>query len=145
MRLQALTLALAVLTSVAGCDGPQVLSVELVESAIPTAVNCGNGPQLRQRAADDRRRVDESRSDHERISVGSRANFLASLAVIADLKCTVIRTEADEPLKTALEAAHKAESTDSVYEKTRGYHQASFAATRAIDLMTERLPAPAAK
>lgn len=48
-------------------------------------------------------------------------------------------------LKVALEAARKAETTDSVYEKTRGYHQASFAATHAIDLLIERLTAPAAK
>ena len=145
MRARTLLLALTVLTSIAGCDGPQVLSVEVVESAIPTAVSCGQSGQLRERAANDRSRVGESRSDHERISLGSRANFLATLAVVADLKCTVTGTDAEEPLKAALEAAHKAESTNSVYEKTRGFNEANFAAIRALKLLTERLARPATK
>ena len=138
MRVRALLLA-AVLMSIAGCDGPSTLSVELMEapsSAIPTAVNCGDAAQLRERVASDRTQVAQSRSDHERISVGSRANFLATLAVIADLKCTVTSTEADDLLKPALEAARRAAENDSVYEKTRGFIDAHFAATRAVALLT---------
>jgi hypothetical protein len=143
MRVRTLLLALVVLTSIARCDGngTQVVSLEIAESpsSALTAVNYGDAPQLRQRAAEDRRRVDQSRSDHERISAGSRANFLATLAVIADLKCRVPHAEAEEVLKLALAAARKAGATDSVYEKTRGFNEATFAATRAVELLTERL------
>jgi hypothetical protein len=150
MRVLTLLFALVVLTSIAGCDGngTQVdVSLGIAESpsSALTAVNCGDAPQLRQRAAEDRRRVDQSRSDHERISAGSRANFLATLAVIADLMCRVTHAEAEEVLKPALEAARKAEATDSVYEKTRGFNEATFAATRVVELLTERLAASAKK
>jgi hypothetical protein len=147
MRVRTWPLALTVLMSIAGCEREPVLSADIVEasSGIPAAVTCGNASQLRQRAANDRSRVGESRSDHERISVGSRANFLATLAVIADLKCKVTDAQADDAIKPALEAARRAEETDSVYEKTRGFNDAGFAAMRAIALLTERLPAPPAK
>ena len=142
MRIRALVLALAILASIAGCDGAQHVSVELRESpssAMPTAVHCGNGGQLRQRAANDRSRVDESRSDHERISIGSRANFLASLAVIADLKCKVSSPDVDDMLKPALEAARKAEANASIYEKTRGFAGADFTAHQVIDSLVQQI------
>lgn len=148
--MRTLLLALAVLTSIAGCDGnsTQEIRLEIAESpssAFPNAVNCGNAAPLRQLAANDRSRVGQSRSDHERIWVGSRANFRATLAVIADLKCRVTHAEADDALKPAFEAARKAEATDSAYEKTRRFNEANFAATRAVELLTERLVAPGAK
>ena len=113
----------------------------VAESAgtMPTVVNCGDAAHLRQRAADDRRRVDESRSDHERISIGSRANFLASLAVIADLKCKVSSAGADEALKPAFEAAQRAETNKSVYEKTRGFAEADFMAHQVIDSLIQQV------
>ena len=140
--MRALVPALAILTSIAGCDGAQHVSGGISESpssAIPTAVHCGNGGQLRQHATNDRSRVNESRSDHERISIGSRANFLASLAVIADLKCKVSSPEADDMLSPALEAARKAEANSSVYEKTRGFAGADFTAHQAIDRLVQQL------
>jgi hypothetical protein len=51
----------------------------------PTAVSCGDAPQLRQRAADERRRSDEVKSDQEKITLGTRASYPASLAIVADL------------------------------------------------------------
>jgi hypothetical protein len=144
MRMRALPLVLAILASVAACDsGRQVVAGS--RSVIPPAVNCGDAPQLLQRVAADRRQIGESRSDHERISVGSRANFLGTLALIADLKCKVVLAEVDEALKPALEAARQAESNASVYEQTRGFHEADFLARRAVDLLIERLGAPGAK
>ena len=53
--------------------------------------------------------------------------------------------EVDEALKPALEAARQAESNASVYEQTRGFHEADFLARRAVDLLIERLGAPGAK
>jgi len=52
----------------------------------PSAVNCPDAPQLRQRALDDRRRSVETRGDQEKILALSRATFYASLATIADLR-----------------------------------------------------------
>ena len=140
--MRALVPALAILTSIAGCDGATHVSVELRESpssAIPTAVHCRNGGQLRQLAANDRSRVGESRSDHERISIGSRANFLASLAVIADLKCKVSAPEIDDTLKPALEEARKAEANASIYEKTCGFAEADFTAHQVIDSLIQQI------
>ena len=128
----------AALIALAACEGPRVVAESA--GALPTAVNCGDATQIRQRAADDRRRVEESRSDHERISIGSRANFLASLAVIADLKCKVSSPEVDEMLKPALEAARSAEANASVYEKTRGFARADFTAHQVIDLLIQQMP-----
>ena len=142
MRVRTLVLVLPILTSIAGCDGAQQLSGGISESsssAIPTSVQCGNGGQLRQGAANDRRRVDESRSDHERISIGSRANFLASLAVIADLKCKVSSPDVDDMLKPALEAARKADANTSVYERTRGFAGADFTAHQVIDSLVRQV------
>jgi len=139
MRIQALLAAAALLT-VTGCGGDSSVATESASAGvIPAAVSCGDAPALRQRAADDRRRIAESRSDQERISVGSRANLLASLAVIADLKCKVTLAEADEALKPALEAARKAAATKSVYEKTRGFNEASFAATGVVEALLARI------
>jgi hypothetical protein len=108
-------------------------------------VNCGDAPQLREHAGNDRRRVDQSRSDHERISIGSRANFMASLAVIADLKCKVTLAEAADTLEAALESARKAEGNTSVYEKTRGFADADFQAHRLIEQLVQRLGEPSTK
>lgn len=138
MRMATLALALAVLASVAACNGERRVVAES-RSVPPLAVNCGDAAQLRQHAADDRRRVDESRSDHERISIGSRANLLASLAVVADLKCKVSSPEVDDLLKPALEAAQEAEANASVYEKTRGFAGADFTAHRVIELLVQRI------
>lgn len=144
MRLRTLFLALMVVPLITGCESRAETSVEVVEP-IPTAVNCGDAPQLRERAGADRRRVEQSRSDHERISLGSRANFLASLAVIADLKCKVTFTSADETLKRSLDLAREAESSDSIYEKTRRFHDADFTARQVIDMLIPRLVAAPVK
>jgi len=100
---------------------------------------------LRQRAVDDRRQSDELRSDHERIYVGNRAGFFASLAIIADLKCKVTPAEADEALKPAFEAARKAEDTSSMYEMAFRWGEADFMATQVIALLVQQLPAPPSK
>lgn len=109
----------------------------------PTAVSCTDAPQLRQRAIDDRRQRAELDSDHERIYIGNRANFFASLAIVADLKCKVTLAEVDEALKPAFEAARKAEATRSMYERALSWGEADFIATQVIALLVRQLPGPA--
>jgi hypothetical protein len=131
MRVHALILTSALVLT--ACEGaPPVVASSA--ASIPAAVACGDAPGLRQQAAADRRQVDDSRSDHERISAGSRANFFAALAVIADLKCQGLPPAADADVNAALQLAGKADTTNSVYEKTRSFHEASFLATRAIEM-----------
>ena len=133
-----LLLVLALTSCLPACESRPDLSVDIVEP-MPTAVNCGDATRLREQAAHDRRRVEQTRSDHERISVGSRANFLASLAVIADLKCKVAVAEGDDTLKAALEAARHADANHSVYESTNGFNAANFKATQVVEALLGRL------
>ena len=100
---------------------------------------------LRQRALDDRRRSDETRSDHEKIYIGNRDGFFASLAIIADLSCKVPLAQAEAALKPAFEAARQAEATNSMYERAVRWSEADFIASQVIALLIQRLPALPAK
>jgi hypothetical protein len=88
----------------------QHVSAHSAASLLPpaTAVGCTDAPQLRQRALDDRRQSADLKSDQEKADTANRANFFASLATIAALKCKVTAVEADEALIRALDAAQKA-------------------------------------
>jgi hypothetical protein len=110
---------------------------------LPAAVSCTDAPQFRQRAAEDRRKSEASKSDHDKIVLGNRAGFFASLANIADLKCKV--TISDETLKPAFEAARKAEVSRSTYERAQQWSAASFIATEVIAQQIRRLPGSSAK
>jgi hypothetical protein len=108
----------------------------------PSAVNCPDAPQLRQRALDDRRGSVETRSDQEKIVALSRATFYASLATIADLKCKVTSGEADEALKLAFDAARKAEATRGFYESAGYWGEAGFIASQVVPTLMKELSAP---
>jgi len=143
MRLRSLLLTLAALVAFASCgsgtrDYPPHFPT-------PTTVTCADAPQLKRRGVDDRSQSNELNSDHEKIHVGNRASFFASLAIIADLKCRVTLAAADEALKPALEAARKAENSKSMYERAFRWGEADFIATHVIALMIQELPAPPLK
>ncbi len=108
----------------------------------PTAVNCADAPQLRQRALDSRRRSIETTSDQEKIVAGNRATFYASLAIIADLKCKVALAEADDALKPAFDAARKAEAARSFYKEAVHWGEAGFIATQVVPMLMKQLSAP---
>lgn len=107
-------------------------------SPSPTAVNCADAPQLRQRALDARRQSVETTSDQEKIVAGNRATFYASLAIIADLRCKVALAEADEALKPAFDAARKAEATRSFYEEAVHWSEAGFIATQVVSMLMQQ-------
>jgi hypothetical protein len=143
MRIRDLPGAVALVVACAACgDGTEV---GRDSPPAPTAVNCADAAGLRQRAVDDRGRSEESKSDQERISIGNRANFLASLAIIADLKCKVTLAAADEALKPAFDAARKAETSNSMYERAFRWGQADFIAAQVIAVLIQQLPAAASK
>src|SRR5687767_1486643 len=102
VRSGTLCLALATLVALTGCART---GLNPPSTVVPAAVSCMDAPQLRQRAVDDRRKSDASKSDHDKIVMGNRAGFFASLANIADLRCRVKIAEADESLRPAFEAA----------------------------------------
>lgn len=142
MRLRASDLTLAAVVSLTACGSENHTGDYPPPAPAPTAVSCADASQLRQHAVDDRRQSDELDSDHERIYVGNRASFFASLAIIADLECKVTLAEADEALQPALEAARRAEDTSSLCEKAFAWGEADFIASRVIALLTQELPAP---
>jgi len=145
MRLRGLTLVLAALPALTACDSGGAVTGNPPSSPAPKAVNCTDAPQLRQRAIDDRRQSDELKSDHEKIYIGNRASFFASLAIVADLKCRVTLAEADEALKPAFEAARKAEDTSSMFERAKRWSEADFIASQVITLLIQQLSAPPSK
>jgi len=126
--------------AIAACDGANKGGSDY--SPAPTAVDCADAPQLRQRALDARRQSVETTSDQEQIVAGNRATFYASLAIIADLKCKVTLAEADEALKPAFDAARKAEATRSFYEEAVHWGEAGFIATEVVPMLMKQLSAP---
>ena len=138
MRSRTLCLALAILVTLTGCART---GLNPPSTVVPAEVNCVDAPQLRQRAVDDRRKSDASKSDHDKIEMGNRAGFFASLANIADLTCRVKIAEADEALKPAFEAARKAEVSRSTYERAQRWSEAAFIATGVISQLIQQLPA----
>ena len=140
MRSRPLFLALATLVTLTACARTRF---NPPSTTVPAAVGCMDAPQLRQRAVDDRRKSDASKSDHDKIVLGNRAGFFASLANIADLKCKV--TISDEALKPAFEAARKAEVSRSTYERAQQWSAAAFVATEVIAQQIRLLPASSVK
>jgi hypothetical protein len=72
----------------------------------------------------------------------NRATFYTSLATIADLKCKVTLTEADEALKPAFDAARKAEASRSFYQGAVQWSEAGFIATQVVPMLMKQLSAP---
>jgi len=146
MRLLAVASTLVGVMSLAACESTnEIASASARSVPAPTAVNCGDAPQLKQRALDDRRQSDETNSDQEKIVTRNRAVFYASLAIIADLKCRVTLAEADDALKPAFDAARKAEATRSFYERAEHWGEAGFVATQAIPMLLQQLAVPPSK
>ena len=146
IRSRALPLAIPVLVALTACgDGNAATSDLPPAPPAPTSVSCADAPQLKQQAVDDRRRSAGRSSDHEKIYIGTRANFFASLAILADLKCKVTLAEADEALKPAFEAARKAEGTSSMYERALRWGEADFIAAQVAQLLIQQLPIPSSK
>jgi hypothetical protein len=138
--------AIATLATVIGCGGGYNLAGNSRGTApLPTTVNCEDAAQLRERAAVDRRSSRERSSDQESIDLASRARFVATLATIADLRCKVPLADADQILRSALDAARAAEDTSSFYARTLKWHEAGLIADEAVGAMIKRLPDPTAK
>ena len=140
MRLRSVPWALLILMLSTACSGGTTGSSDLARAAaVPMAVSCDDAAQLRQQAADDRRHSEESRSDQSRVAIGNRANFFASLAIVAELKCKVTLVEADEALTRVLDTAREAEAARSFYEGAHGWGEAEFEVTRVISMLIQQL------
>jgi hypothetical protein len=136
-----LFLVQAALVAVVGCgSGEKATSARA--DPVPTAVSCTDAPQLKQRALDDRRLSGEQKGDRAKIIIGSRAKFLASLAIVADLKCRINVAEADALLGKALDAVRAAETPSSEYEAAIRWVEADLIVADAVALLISRLPAP---
>lgn len=136
-------LSAAALAVLVACGRVDDSAVDIEMSSAPTAVACADAPQLRQRSREYRRLGDDVASDQRTITIGERANFFASLAIIADLMCMITLAEADEALELALQAAREAQNAPNFYNTAVNWGRANFAAAQVIDLLVRSLPAPA--
>ena len=68
MRLRTLVCVVAALPLIAACNEGQGDAARL--EPVPTAVSCADAPQLRQRAAEDRRASEARQSDQEKPAAG---------------------------------------------------------------------------
>jgi hypothetical protein len=129
----------AVLILAACSSGAQSDDTGGMASVAPETAACADAPQLRQRADEERRRITETSSDQARVVLAGRANFLASLAVIADLRCAATdNNEATAALQTALQAARTADGTSGFYAQASQWAEANYAATRTIEILVQR-------
>lgn len=136
-------LVLMALGAVAGC-GPAGGATTADAAPMPSTVVCADASALTSRALDARRQSAALTGDRARIIGGNRANFLASLATIAQLKCRTGLAEADALLGQALEVARQAEATTSEYEAAIRWTEADLIAADAVALLIGGIPAPAA-
>ena len=136
----------ATLATVIGCGGGDSLGGSSRRAEpLPATVNCGDGAQLRERAARDHRSSSDRSSDQEKTDLASRARFVSTLATIADLRCKVPLAAADEILRRALDAARAAAGTGSFYARTLKWQEAGLIADQAVEVMIKGLPDSAAK
>lgn len=132
---------LAVFLLIGSCDAPGEASDRARSgTSLPASVACADVPQLRQHATDDRLRMAEVSSQQTRIVVGARANFLASLAIAANLQCIGAPPDENHALQDALDVARQAEGASSFYEQASRWDEANYALTRVIDDLVQRLP-----
>jgi hypothetical protein len=85
VTLRVLPWLLVSLLTVAACGGQVAGSGDVASVAVPTEVRCVDAARLKQAAADDRTKGAAVNSDQRRVSADNRANFFASLAIIAGL------------------------------------------------------------
>jgi hypothetical protein len=135
-----LLLISAALFAAAAC-APAGEATGTSSAPLPTTVNCGDASTLKAQAADARRDIAEQKGDRAKIIKGNRAKFLASLAVVAELRCKASAGEVAALLEKALEVGRVAETTRSEYEAAREWTEADLVATEAITLLASQLPA----
>ncbi len=133
---------LATLVLVAACSSDSSASSGTSPSmAVPTEVRCEDAAELTRHAANERDRASTYSSDQARLSTANGANFLASLGLVARLKCKVGASDGDAALQAALETARSAAAAGSFYEASRLWNDAIFHAAQAISALIEQLPA----
>lgn len=108
---------------------------------VPPTVVCSDTASLRQRAADDDQRVHNSPSDQAKIVLAGRANFFASLAVVAELTCrNPIDAESGGSLQAALQVAREAEAGSTFYGRAAKWSEAISTVIRVIAIQVAHPP-----
>lgn len=139
MTTRRLLLISAALVGTVGCAAGEATVAN--SASLPARVECADAPTLRIQAAEARRQMAEQTGDRARIIRGNRANFLASLVVVAELKCRTDGAAVNELLEQALEIGRVAEATRSEYEAASRWTEADLVAAEAIALLVSQLPA----
>ena len=140
MTTRNLLLISAALFVAAGC-APAGEATGTSPAPLPTTVNCADASTLKAHAADARRHIAEQTGDRAKIIRGNRAKFLASLAVVAELRCKAGAGEVEALLEKALEVGRVAETIRSEYGAAREWTEADLVAAEAIALLVSQLPA----
>ena len=141
MTTRNLLLISAALFGAVGC-APASEATGASPAPLPTAVNCADASTLKARAADARRHMAQQTGDRAKIISGNRAKFLASLAVVAELRCKANAGDVEALLEKALEVGRAAETNRSEYEAARAWTEADLVAAEALALLVKQLPAP---
>jgi dihydroorotase-like cyclic amidohydrolase len=140
MRVRLLLVPAAVLL-LAACDSSgQADHTGGTAIAVSSTAACSDALPLRERAAEVRHRGLVVSSDQARLLLANRANFLASLAVAAELQCVVTLHDVEDALQAALQAARDAEGTAGFYAAATRWTEANSAVVRVIELLVQGLP-----
>lgn len=140
MTIRNLVLISSIMIGAVGC-APAGEATGASPAPLPTAVNCTDASRLKVDASGARRHIAVQTGDRAKIISGNRAKFIASLAVIAELRCKTSAREVDGLLQKALEIGRAAEANRSEYEAARGWTEADLLAAEAIALLISQLPA----
>ena len=143
MRVVPVVLLCFSLATLAACSGASDVPTSVPAAIrIPDTVQCADASGLRDRVAGERESVGALTSDQDKVDAGSRANFLASLATIADLRCRVQTADAgsDELIARALDAGRTASETAGFYERNVRWSEATLLAQDAITHLLALVP-----
>lgn len=135
-----LSLLSAMLLTMGACADPGKSPTGSAQP-LPATVRCEDALELRDLAAAARAQITILPGDRAQIIGGNRAGFLASAAIIADLRCKAIAANVDTLLGEALAVGRAAEAATSEYEAAKRWAEADLIAADAIALLVRHLPA----
>jgi hypothetical protein len=130
---------IAALSVVGGCSPDSEAQGDEGAISIPSTADCQDAREWQQQSVVARTQKAEDPSDQAQILRLGRANFLAGMAIVADLRCLSADREVDQRIDAALEAAHEATRARSFYEQAILWGRANEAANQAIQQLVRRV------
>ncbi len=138
MRIRDLTHLITLLLLASCTDASEAPDAAALATAVPVSAECADAGPLRQRVADDHLRMTEASSQQTQVVLGSRANFMASLALVAQLRCVVSLPDGADALEAALGVARGAQEASSFYEQATRWNEANYTLTQLVEHLVQR-------